>query len=55
MGAWSSHSKTHVATMDKGDFMHNEKSLTINKAENISIVFSDVSGRKTILKESISY
>ena len=54
MGAWSSHSKTHVATMDKGDFMHNEKSLTINKTGNISIVFSDVSGNKTILKESIS-
>ena len=31
MGKWSSDSKTHVATMDKGDFMHNEKSLTFKK------------------------
>ncbi len=52
MGAWSSDSKTHVATMSKGDFMHNEKSITIDKATNISIVFTDKNGNKTVLKES---
>lgn len=53
MGKWSSDSKTHVATMEKGDFMHNEKSTTIQKADTVSIVFSDVNGNKTVLKSSI--
>ena len=37
MGAWSSDSKTHVATMTHGDFRHNEKSVTVeecNKCKN---------------------
>src|SRR5215217_3473264 len=29
MGAWSSSSKTHVATMSDGDFRHSEKSVTM--------------------------
>ena len=53
MGKWSSDSKTHVATMERGDFMHNEKSTTIQKADTVSIVFSDVNGNKTVLKSSI--
>jgi isocitrate dehydrogenase len=53
MGKWSSDSKTHVATMEKGDFMHNEKSTTIQKADTVSIVFSDVNGNETVLKSSI--
>jgi len=32
MGAWSSESKSHVATMSNGDFRSNEKSVTIDKA-----------------------
>lgn len=54
MGAWSSNSKTHVATMSEGDFFHNEKSLTIENATNIRIEFVDSQGNKTILKENIS-
>ena len=54
MGKWSSDSKTHVATMDKGDFMHNEKSLTIQKADSVSIIFNDDYGNKHILKDSIA-
>ncbi|MDB2495173.1 NADP-dependent isocitrate dehydrogenase [Flavobacteriaceae bacterium] len=53
MGKWSSDSKTHVATMEKGDFMHNEKSTTIQKADTVSIVYSDVNGNETVLKSSI--
>ncbi len=53
MGAWSSDSKTHVATMTTGDFMHNEKSLTLQKADTVSIVFTNNNGNKTVLKESI--
>jgi len=53
MGSWSSDSTTHVATMEKGDFMHNEKSLTLKNAETVSIVFTDDNGNKTFLKESL--
>ncbi len=54
MGAWSSDSKTHVATMEKGDFMHNEKSLTMNAADSVAIIHTDDNGNKTILKDSLS-
>ena len=54
MGRWRSDSKTHVATMEKGDFMHNEKSLTIQKADSVTIVFNDDYGNKNILKDSIA-
>ena len=54
MGAWSSNSKSHVATMTDGDFAHNEKSATINGATKVSIVHTDAKGTKTNLKENIS-
>ena len=54
MGAWSSSSKTHVATMSNGDFAHTEKSLTINNITNVRIVHTDKNGTKTTLKEKIS-
>jgi len=54
MGAWSQNSKTHVATMTEGDFAHNEKSITINGATNVSIIHIDIEGKKTVLKEKIS-
>ena len=52
MGAWSANSKTHVATMDHGDFAHNEKSLTLKEATTIKIVHIDSNGNQTILKDS---
>ena len=52
MGAWSSDSKTHVATMASGDFAHNEKSLTIPEATSIKIEHTDANGNKTLLKDS---
>ncbi len=54
MGAWSVDSKTHVATMAKGDFRHTEKSLTLSHADKGSIIFIDSNGNKTTLKETIS-
>ena len=54
MGAWSKDSKSHVATMDQGDFMHNEQSVTINKAGSVSILLNDTSGNTTILKENLA-
>lgn len=54
MGAWSSDSKTHVATMKAGDFRSNEKSITLDKADAINIVFTGKDGNKTILKENLA-
>lgn len=50
MGAWSKDSKSHVATMDHGDFCHNEKSITIDKKSTIKIEFES-NGTKQTLKE----
>ncbi|RZS92638.1 NADP-dependent isocitrate dehydrogenase [Aquimarina brevivitae] len=52
MGAWSSDSKSHVATMESGDFRSNEKSITVEAAKDVKIEFTDESGQTTLLKES---
>ncbi|WP_272149836.1 NADP-dependent isocitrate dehydrogenase [Tenacibaculum aiptasiae] len=54
MGAWSSDSKTHVATMTDGDFAHSEKSTTVPTATDVQIVHTDANGNKTVLKEKVS-
>src|SRR5690606_22813349 len=46
MGAWSADSKTMVATMNEGDFFHTEKSLTLSKADEITIRFIDNNGHE---------
>ncbi len=53
MGAWSSDSKTHVATMSEGDFAHNEKSITVVNATEVRIIHTDVNTLKTVLKSRI--
>ena len=53
MGAWSSDSKTHVSTMNHGDFFHNEKSLTMDSDNTLSIVLIENGGNKTVLKEGL--
>jgi isocitrate dehydrogenase len=54
MGAWSADSKTHVATMSKGDFAHNEKSVTLTEKTSVSIIHTDGKGNKTTLKEGLN-
>lgn len=54
MGAWSSDSKTHVATMSNGDFRNNEKSLTTTKAQEVSIKLVKDNGDVEMLKENIA-
>ncbi|MES2799066.1 MAG: NADP-dependent isocitrate dehydrogenase [Bacteroidota bacterium] len=49
MGKWSATSKTHVATMQEGDFFHNEKSITIAKEGTFRIEFT-ANGSTTVLK-----
>ncbi|WP_299602522.1 NADP-dependent isocitrate dehydrogenase [uncultured Aquimarina sp.] len=51
MGAWSSDSKTHVATMSSGDFRSNEKSVTMANAGDVKIELVGTDGNTTILKE----
>ena len=54
MGAWSSDSKTHVATMSHGDFAHNEKSVTLENATTVKIEHIDTNGNTTILKDNLT-
>ena len=54
MGAWSSGSKTHVATMSEGDFKSNEKSLTLSKATDVKIVLHKSNGETTLLKSNVT-
>ncbi len=54
MGKWSSNSKSHVASMNQGDFFANEKSLTIEKATNVKIELYANNGSVTTLKEKLS-
>ncbi len=54
MGAWSSDSKTHVSTMQDGDFFHNEKSITVAEAKDVKIQFIGQNGSVTVLKEKTS-
>ncbi len=54
MGAWSPDSKSHVATMEAGDFRHNEQSVTLQKKGSVAIVHKDTSGNETTLKSDIA-
>ena len=53
MGAWSSDSKTHVATMGQNDFRSNEKSCTVETAGSVKIELTAGDGTTTVLKESV--
>lgn len=53
MGAWRSDSKTHVATMDHGDFKSNEKSTTFPTATNVKIQLNADNGQTIVLKKNI--
>ncbi len=52
MGAWSSDSKTKVASMESGDFYGSEKSVTVTEANDVKIEFVAKDGTITILKAS---
>ena len=52
MGAWSADSKTHVASMESGDFYGSEKSITLADATDVKIEFVAKDGSTTVLKAS---
>jgi len=54
MGKWSSESKSHVASMDEGDFFGSERALTVEKPLNVKIVHTSENGQATCLKDGIS-
>ncbi len=53
MGDWQVTSKTHVSSMNQGDFYGSEKSLTIEQDKKVSIEFVSSTGDRSILKEDL--
>lgn len=53
MGAWSSDSKTNVATMGVNDFRSNEKSVVLPSADVLTIKHVGADGNETILKDGL--
>ena len=54
MGAWSSTSQSHVASMGSGDFRSNEQSITMTSSDTVRIELREASGGITVLKEGIA-
>ncbi|QCW50168.1 NADP-dependent isocitrate dehydrogenase [Nocardioides dongxiaopingii] len=54
MGAWSSDSKTNVATMGEHDFFSNELSVIIPAADTLTIKHVGVDGTETVLKDDVA-
>ncbi|MFM7616147.1 MAG: NADP-dependent isocitrate dehydrogenase [Actinomycetes bacterium] len=51
MGAWTTDSRTHVASMSGGDFFGNEQSVTVPDATEIRIEHIAPDGTVTVLKD----
>lgn len=54
MGAWSVDSKSHVSTMQSGDFCHNEKSITLEADTTAKIVLTKSNNEEVVLKDGIA-
>ncbi|MDN8578790.1 NADP-dependent isocitrate dehydrogenase [Corynebacterium bovis] len=53
MGAWSSDSLTNVATMEADDFRHNEKSVVLPAADELTIQLVTADGRTEQLRDPL--
>src|SRR5690606_35906064 len=53
MGGWSQASRTHVATMKKGDFYAGEKSMTLDRARRVKMVLNTKRGETLVLKPEV--
>ncbi len=53
MGAWTSESRTNVATMGVDDFRSTEKSAVISEAGSLRIELKGDDGSTTVLRESV--
>lgn len=54
MGAWAKDSQTAVATMQEGDFYHNEQSVTLKAADMVRIELLTATGKTEVLKEGLA-
>lgn len=54
MGKWSADSKSHVASMTKGDFYGSEKSVTVQSPTKIKIELVNKEGQTTELKKAFA-
>ena len=54
MGAWAKDSQTAVATMQEGDFYHNEQSVTLKAADTVRIELLTATGKTEVLKEGLA-
>ncbi|MCR6652506.1 MAG: NADP-dependent isocitrate dehydrogenase [Cellvibrionaceae bacterium] len=54
MGKWSADSKSHVASMNGGDFYGSEKSVTVNAPTKIAIQHVAKDGKTTELKKAFA-
>ncbi len=53
MGEWSQASRTHVATMKRGDFYHGEKSMTLDRARDVRMELKTKGGKTIVLKPEV--
>ncbi|MFQ3245173.1 MAG: isocitrate dehydrogenase [Arenicella sp.] len=53
MGEWLPTSRSHVATMNGGDFRSSERSMTLAEACSVKIEFTDRYGNKTIKQDGL--
>ena len=53
MGAWSSDSKSHVASMSDGDFYSSEKSAVVAAAGDLKIILTTAAGEEQVLKATV--
>ncbi|MDH3337291.1 MAG: NADP-dependent isocitrate dehydrogenase [Gammaproteobacteria bacterium] len=54
MEEWSQASRTHVSHMHGGDFYSSEKTMTMDKACDVSMVLETKSGKTIVLKEKVA-
>lgn len=52
LAEWGKDSKTHVSAMSKGDFYGSEKSVVLNKKDDVRIIHFDKEGNRSVLKDS---
>jgi isocitrate dehydrogenase len=53
MGTWSADSKSHIATMENGDFYGSEQSVTLASADSVKIEHVTTDGSVSVLKASV--
>jgi isocitrate dehydrogenase len=53
MGEWLATSRSHVATMNGGDFRSSERSMTLAEACSVKIEFTDKYGNKSIKQQGL--